>query len=147
MTHIRLYHGVRSEEAALVNILTKQVLEGKMRAVVVVKDEYAANDLDKRLWVYDDTSFLPHCQLAAKEADDTPVLIAHAAQLDKAPVVEVMVALGGAVPEESTSYENLVLIVKDSIGDRPEIEERLGELERRGHKCDRHDMSKPRPGR
>ncbi len=76
MTEIRFYHLQRKTiNQALPEILNKIYSMGK-KVIVKTADDKKATDIDKLLWSYQDTSFLPHGKAKDLEnASKQPILI------------------------------------------------------------------------
>lgn len=75
MTEVSFYHlQLEPLEQALPRLLDK-VNERGMRAVVRLKDETLADQLDTALWTFSAPSFLPHGLETAEHASEQPVLL------------------------------------------------------------------------
>ena len=64
-----------------------------LHMVISVPDAASCDALDKLLWHYPDTAFVPHCRSDAKEAAQTPVLLNHGS--DKFPHHDLLISLHG----------------------------------------------------
>jgi DNA polymerase-3 subunit chi len=115
MTEIRFYHlRTRTADQALPEILAKAI-EGGRRVVVQTADEKAAAALNDYLWVYTPDSFLPHGAGKDGHAADQPIWIT--AGNDNPNSANVLIATGGAVPENPGSYDLCCEMLEDSNPD------------------------------
>lgn len=142
MTSIRHYLVAQSTVRVLANLLGKRLLPASKQVVVVAPNKHDARMLDDQLWTFAETSFIPHCLAADKGAQDTPVIITDLDSAGKAPVRDVLVAVDGAWPETCASFEDFVLITKKGDGNIADLEQKLDEMQTRGHQCKVIDLVK-----
>jgi DNA polymerase-3 subunit chi len=116
MTEVLFYH---LQDMTLENVLPpllEKSLERGWRVVVQSTSEERADALDAHLWTYRDDSFLPHATWRVGDAAEQPiVLIAEAGNPNRANVRFLVDS--AALPDDSESYERLVLVFNGDDGD------------------------------
>lgn len=105
---------------------------------VRVASEAAADELDTRLWTFDDLSFIPHARPGDPVADETPVLIHPSPPAGRE--FAVVLNLGhDAVPECSTRPEMRVLEVV-CADERDAGRQRYAAYKQAGHTLSVHEI-------
>jgi DNA polymerase-3 subunit chi len=74
MTRVRFYSGA-TDKLRTACQLSHKAMQNGMRVVLHTPDEATAGALDKLLWNYPATAFLPHCRSDETEAADMPVVL------------------------------------------------------------------------
>ncbi len=112
----------------------------KLRVLIYAADEAAVHRIDKMLWTWQATGFLPHCLTRSPLAAQTPVLITH--DPEDTPHDEVLLNLHDAWPPAFSRFQRLVEIVGRDDQDRAAARARFRFYRDRGYEIVRHDLSK-----
>jgi DNA polymerase-3 subunit chi len=140
MTEINFHHGVHDPLAYACRLLLKAQQRGAR--VAVTGEEHMLERLDKELWTFDPTSFVPHRRLRGTPDGaapaDTPVLLVERAA--DAPHHEVLVNLGTQVAPGFESFERLFEIVGSADEARAAGRARLRHYRSRGYEIVLHEV-------
>jgi DNA polymerase-3 subunit chi len=120
--------------------LSAKAAQQKLRVLIYTPDEVQAQRIDKLLWTWQATGFLPHCMTRSPLAAQTPVLITHDAE--DTPHDEVLLNLHHDWPPAFSRFRRLVEIVGREDGDRESARARFRFYRDRGYEIVRHDLSK-----
>ena len=114
---------------------------GSGAKVVVTGDGGLLKELDTALWTFSPLEFIPHCHSRAEAAvlASSPVVLAEAVQ--DTPHHQVLVNLGGPVPEGFERFERLIEVVTLDDEDRQEARRRWKHYADRGYAITRHDLA------
>jgi DNA polymerase-3 subunit chi len=121
-------------------LLRKAVASGAK--VVVTGESQLLRELDVALWTFAPLEFVPHCYAGA--AGDavlagSPVVLADTT--GQAPHQQVLVNLGGEVPEGFERFERLIEVVSQDDDDRQRARARWKHYADRGYAITRHDLA------
>jgi DNA polymerase-3 subunit chi len=108
--------------------------------VVVTGQAELLRELDEALWTRFPLEFIPHCHLGSAEPQviaASPVVLADSPRA--APHHEVLVNVGGPVPEGFERYERLNELVSGDQADRQQARARWKHYADRGYAIQRHD--------
>ena len=138
MTAIEFHVNVPDKLHYSCRLLRKAYRSGA-NAVVTATPELLLQ-LDKVLWSYSSTEFLPHCRSdsAAATTAATPILLAE--QLDVYPPGSVLINLGLQVPGGFERFERFIEVASSSIDDRLAARERWKHYRDRGYALKRHEL-------
>jgi DNA polymerase-3 subunit chi len=120
--------------------LSAKAAQQKLRVLIYAPDEAQAQRIDKLLWTWQATGFLPHCMTRSPLAAQTPVLITH--DPDDAPHDEVLLNLHFEWPPAFSRFQRLVEIVGRDDEDRTAARGRFRFYRDRGYEIASHDLSK-----
>ena len=120
--------------------LSAKAAQQKMRVLIYAPDEALAQRIDKMLWTWQATGFLPHCMTRSPLAAQTPVLITH--DPEDTPHDEVLLNLHSAWPPAFSRFQRLVEIVGRDDEDREAARGRFRFYRDRGYAIVNHDLSK-----
>lgn len=120
--------------------LSAKAARQKLRVLIYAPDEAAEHKIDKMLWTWQATGFLPHCLTRSPLAAQTPVLITH--DPEDTPHDEVLLNLHDAWPPAFSRFQRLVEIVGRDDEDRVAARARFRFYRDRGYEIVRHDLSK-----
>jgi DNA polymerase-3 subunit chi len=120
--------------------LSAKAAQQKLRVLIYAADEAQAQMIDKMLWTWQSTGFLPHCLTRSPLAAQTPVLITH--DPEDTPHDEVLLNLHYEWPPAFSRFQRLVEIVGRDDGDRMAARERFRFYRDRGYEIQNHDLSK-----
>ena len=101
------------------------------RMVVYSPRRELLDELDRSLWTFQATGFVPHCFVEAPVADETPVILA--ASGDALPHHDVLLNLGEEWPPFFASFERLLEIVGADEDDKARARERYSFYKKRGY--------------
>ena len=138
MTAIEFHVNVSDKLHYSCRLLRKAYRSGA-NAVVTATPELLLQ-LDKVLWSYSGTEFLPHCRSdsAAATTAATPILLAE--QLDVYPPGSVLINLGLQVPGGFERFERFIEVASSSEDDRLAARERWKHYRDRGYALKRHEL-------
>ena len=138
MTAIEFHVNVSDKLHYSCRLLRKAYRSGA-NAVVTATPELLLQ-LDKVLWSYSSTEFLPHCRSdsAAATTAATPILLAE--QLDVYPPGSVLINLGLQVPGGFERFERFIEVASSSEDDRLAARERWKHYRDRGYALKRHEL-------
>jgi DNA polymerase-3 subunit chi len=120
--------------------LSAKAAQQKLRVLIYAADQAAAQRIDKLLWTWQATTFLPHCMTTSPLAAQTAVLITH--DPEDTPHDEVLLNLHPAWPPAFSRFQRLVEIVGREDADRGAGRERFRFYRDRGYEIVKHDLSK-----
>ena len=140
MTEVAFHFNVPDKLGYACRLLRKAHAAGSRVVVTGAPEELRT--LDVQLWAFSPAEFIPHCHLGTAEpavVDASPVLLADSAR--GAPHQEVLVNLGGPVPEGFERYERLIELVTTEDDDRQQARRRWKHYADRGYAITRHDLA------
>jgi len=120
--------------------LSAKAAQQKLRVLIYTTDEAQSQRMDKLLWTWQPTGFLPHCMARNALAAETPVLISH--DPEDTPHDEVLLNLHSAWPPAFSRFQRLVEIVGRDQEDREAARARFRFYRDRGYDIAKHDLSK-----
>jgi DNA polymerase-3 subunit chi len=140
MTEVTFHFNAPEKTGYACRLLRKAVASGAK--VVVTGDSRQLGELDTALWTFSALEFVPHCQVTAATPTmlaASPVVLAESAR--SAPHQQVLVNLGGAVPEGFERFERLIEVVGLGDDDRQQGRQRWKHYADRGYAITRHDAA------
>ncbi len=117
MTEVAFHFNAPDKLGYVCRLLRKAYGAGSR--VVVTGEEELLRDLDIALWSLSPLEFLPHCHGAAqgqRVQARSPIVLAPSPR--SAPHQQVLVNLGGSVPEGFERFERLIEVVTGQSDDR-----------------------------
>lgn len=105
---------------------------------VLTADADATERLDRLLWEWPATSFVPHCRLASPHAGDTPVIVDHANE-HRGPAA-VLINLQQAPPPFFGRFERLAEVVGADEASLAAARERFRFYRERGYELRTHHL-------
>jgi DNA polymerase-3 subunit chi len=120
--------------------LSAKAAQQQLRVLIYTADEALAQRIDKLLWTWQATGFLPHCMTRSPLAGQTPVLITH--DPEDTPHDEVLLNLHHEWPPAFSRFQRLVEIVGRDDEDREAARGRFRFYRDRGYEIVNHDLSK-----
>jgi len=141
MTKVSFHFNVPHRLAYACRLLRKAIRQSARVTVTGPLAELA--ELDRALWSFEPTEFLPHVLLRGGQAlperlRATPVCLAE--DLSGALHHDVLLNLGAAPPQGFESFERLVEIVSTDDDDRAAARERWKHYSARGYAIERHEV-------
>jgi DNA polymerase-3 subunit chi len=140
MTEVAFHFNVPDKLAYACRLLRKAHAAGSR--VVVTGEPELLRRLDTELWTFSALEFIPHCHAASAERQvlaASPVVLADSPR--GAPHQEVLVNLGGGVPEGFESFARLIELVSEDEADRQQARGRWKHYADRGYAITRHDLA------
>ncbi len=139
MTEVAFHFNAPDRLTYACRLLRKAVASGAK--VVVTGEGGLLRELDVSLWTFSPLEFVPHCHSTAEPAvlETSPVVLAEAVR--DTPHQQVLVNLGGPVPEGFERFERLIEVVTTDEGDRQEARRRWKHYADRGYAITRHDLA------
>jgi DNA polymerase-3 subunit chi len=140
MTEVTFHFNAPEKTGYACRLLRKAIASGAK--VVVTGESRQLGELDTALWTFSALEFVPHCQVTAATPTmlaASPVVLAESAR--SAPHQQVLVNLGGAVPEGFERFERLIEVVGLGDDDRQQGRQRWKHYADRGYAITRHDAA------
>jgi DNA polymerase-3 subunit chi len=139
MTKVDFYTGSEDKLRTACQLSHKAMQNG-VRVLLYTPDADCTEALDKLLWQYPATAFIPHCRGADADAADMPVIVDHETQA--LPHSELLISLHPASPPFFTRFERVIEIVGQDEEDVRLGRERFGYYRDRGYQMRHFDLSK-----
>jgi DNA polymerase-3 subunit chi len=139
MTEVAFHFNAPDKLGYACRLLRKAV--GSGARVMVTGESGTLRQLDVALWTFAPLEFLPHCQDDATPAAlaASPVVLAESVRT--APHQQVLVNLGGTVPEGFERFERLIEVVTEGEQDRLDARRRWKHYADRGYAIVKHDVA------
>ena len=130
MTRIDFYRYAQDKVRFACRLAAKAQSQSS-RMVVYSPRREVLDELDRALWTFQATGFLPHCFVEAPLADETPVILATSGEA--LPHHDVLLNLGEEWPPFFASFERLLEIVGADDDDKARARERYSFYKKRGY--------------
>ena len=137
MTQIDFYTHV-SNKLETACLLCGKALAKNMRVMILTPDEATTERLDKLLWTYPATGFVPHVRARHPLAAVTPVIVDH--DLDGVDRDELLLNLRLDTPQVFSRFHRLVEIVSTEEEDVVAGRNRYRFYRDRGYELRSHDI-------
>jgi len=140
VTEVAFHFNVPDKLAYACRLLRKATGAGSR--VVVTGEPALLRTLDTELWTFSALEFIAHAHAASADARvlaASPVVLADVPRAT--PHHEVLVNLGGPVPEGFERFERLIELVSQEEPDRLEARTRWKHYADRGYAITRHDLA------
>jgi DNA polymerase III subunit chi len=140
MTEVAFHFNVPEKLGYACRLLRKAVAAGSR--VIVTGEADLLRRLDTELWTFSATEFIPHCHAASASQQlvaASPVVLADSPR--GTPHHQVLVNLGGVVPEGFERFERLIELVSGDEADRQQARRRWKHYADRGYAIVRHDLA------
>jgi DNA polymerase-3 subunit chi len=139
MTEVQFYFNAADRLQAACR-LTTQVLAAGERLLIYAPEPELAARLDRLMWTWPATGFLPHCATDDPLAPETPVLIACD---ERAPAdCHVLLNLGPECPPHFARFERLLEVVGTDEAEREAARSRYRLYKSRGYGIANHDLAR-----
>lgn len=139
MTKIRFYTG-STDKLRTACQLSHKAMQSGLRVLLHTPDEATTEAVNKLLWHYPSTAFIPHCRSHEHAAQEMPVVVGHDA--DALPHHELLISLHSITPPFFSRFEHLVEIVGLDEEDKRLGRERYKFYKDRGYELHHFDLSK-----
>lgn len=138
MTSIDFYFNAGDKLQVSCRLAGKALAQGRALLIYAPEGDTASR-LDRLLWTWPATGFVPHCALHDPLAPDTPVLIAVDAETPKR--CDVLLNLSAACPPHFERFERLLEVVGGDEAEREAGRSRYRFYKSRGYAIGHHDLS------
>jgi DNA polymerase-3 subunit chi len=137
MTSVDFYFNAADKLQVACRLAGKAMAQGK-RLLIYAPQADTAQRIDRMLWTWQATGFVPHCAAHDPLARETPVLIA--ADMQAAIACDVLLNLSAEPPPAFERYERLLELVAQDDEDRRAARERYKFYRERGYRIADHDL-------
>ncbi len=120
--------------------LSQKAMQNGLKTVISLPDAASCDALDKLLWIYPDTGFLPHCLSDAEHAAQTPVLLSY--NNDTFPHHDLLINLRGECMTFFSRFERLIEIIGTDEEDSRLGRNRYKFYRDRGYELRHFDLSR-----
>ena len=140
MTEIAFHFNLPDKTAYVCRLLRKAVARGAR--VVVSGNQPLMDELDKALWSFSATDFVPHCAASGDAAmvDASPVVLG--VEANAAPHHDVLLNLADEVPAGFERFNRVIEVVGAGDQDRAMSRRRWKLYQDRGYSIVRHDLAR-----
>ncbi len=121
-------------------LLAAKALQQQLRVLIFSPDEAIARQIDRQLWTWPATGFLPHCLVTDPLAAQTPVLIARNGEL--LPHDQVLMNLSDTAPPSFSRFQRLIELVGSDESDKQSGRARFRFYRDRGYEMVLHDLAR-----
>jgi DNA polymerase-3 subunit chi len=139
VTKVDFYTG-SSDKLRTVCLLSHKAILNGVRTAISFQDAATRDELDKLLWHYPATAFIPHCHSDAQEAETMPVVLNNGS--DKFPYHELLISLHSECVSFFSRFERVIEIVSTDAEDSRLGRERYKFYKDRGYELRHIDLSK-----
>ncbi len=137
MTKVDFYTGSEDKLRTACQ-LSHKALQNGLRVLLHTQDDATAETLDRLLWHYPATAFIPHCRSHDAAADDMPVVVYH--QGEHFPHHEVLISLHTDCLPFFSRFERVIEIVGQDTEDSRLGRERYAFYRDRGYEMRHFDL-------
>ncbi|MGE5094800.1 MAG: DNA polymerase III subunit chi [Betaproteobacteria bacterium] len=130
MTRIDFYHYAEDKLRFACRLATK-AYESESRLVVYCRDRRTLEALDKALWTFQATRFVPHCFAGAPVAEETPIILAQSDE--HLPHHDVLLNMDDEWPPFFSTFERMLEIVATDDEDKQRARARYAFYRKRGY--------------
>ena len=120
--------------------LSHKAMQNGVRTVISVPDAATTDALDKLLWHYPATAFIPHCRSDAEEAEQMPVVLNLGGE--KFPHHDLLISLHTECVPFFSRFERVIEIISNDAEDSRMGRERFKFYRDRGYELCHIDLSK-----
>ena len=138
MTKVDFYSGV-DDKLRTACKLSHKAMQNGLRVLLHTPDEATAGALDKLLWHYPATAFMPHCRSHEASAAEMPVVVGH--DSEPFPHSQVLISLHTTCLPFFSRFERVIEIVSRDAEDARLGRERFGFYRDRGYEIRHFNLS------
>jgi DNA polymerase-3 subunit chi len=138
VTQIDFYFNAADRLQVACRLAAKALAEGK-RMLIYAPDAELATRLDRLMWTWPATGFVPHCSSGDALASETPVLISGD---DATADIPILLNLSADCPPHYASFERLLEVVGAEEADREPARARFRLYKSRGYAVASHDLAR-----
>lgn len=139
MTQVAFHFNAPDPVAYACRLLRKAVASGAK--LVVIASPQALEQLDRALWTFSPTDFVPHCFLNSEcyVVAASPVILSTTTMA--VPHQQVLLNLGQLVPDGFDRFERVIEVVGLEDQDRQSARSRWKQYADQGYAITRHDLA------
>jgi DNA polymerase-3 subunit chi len=138
MTKVDFYTG-STDKLRTACQLSHKAMQNGVRVLLSTPDEATTEALDKLLWQYPATAFMPHCRSDADEAEEMPVLLNHGG--DKFPHHDLLISLHDECVPFFSRFDRVIEIIGSDDEDSRLGRERYKFYRDRGYELRHIDLT------
>ncbi len=138
MTKVDFYTG-STDKLRTACQLSHKAMQNGIRTAISLPDAATSEVLDKLLWHYPATAFIPHCLADAEDAAQIPVVLNH--DNDKFPHHDLLISLHDECVSYFSRFERVIEIVSNDREDRRKGRERFKFYRDRGYELRHIDLA------
>ena len=138
MTKVDFYTG-SSDKLRTACQLSHKAMQNGVRTVISAPDSATCDALDKLLWHYPATAFIPHCRSDAEDINQFPVLLNHGN--DRFPHHDLLISLHSECMPFFSRFERVIEIVSHDEEDSRMGRERYKFYKDRGYELRHIDLT------
>jgi DNA polymerase-3 subunit chi len=138
VTSIDFYFNAPDRFQVACRLAGKALAQGQ-RMVIYAPDPEVAARIDRLMWTWPATGFVPHCAAGDALAAETPVLIAGSDETP--PQYGVLLNLSPDCPPHFASFERLLEVVAAEDAERDAARARFRLYKSRGYAIASHDLA------
>lgn len=139
MTKIDFYTG-STDRLRTACQLSHKAMQNGVRVALSAPDAATADALDKLLWQFPATAFIPHCRSDAEEAEQCPVVLNSGN--DRFPHYDLLISLHDECVSFFSRFERVIEIVTGDAENSRLGRERYKFYKDRGYELNHIDLSK-----
>ena len=139
MTNVDFYTG-SSDKLRTACQVSHKAMQNGLRVLLHTPDETITETLDKLLWHYPATAFIPHCRSDDAAANEMPVVLGH--QQETFPHSELLISLHTTCLPFFSRFERVIEIVSENEEDARTGRERYKFYKDRGYEMRHFDLRK-----
>ncbi len=139
MTKVDFYTG-SADRLRTACQLSQKALQNNVRVVLSTPDAKVADALDKLLWEFPATSFIPHCRSDATDATDYPVVIGNGN--GNFPFYELLISLHDDCTSFFSRFDRVIEIVSLDANDSRRGRERYKFYRDRGYELKHIELTR-----
>lgn len=139
MTKVDFYTG-SSDKLRTACQLSHKAMQHGLDTVISLPDQATLDALDKLLWQYPDTAFIPHSACDALDAAQTPVVLSY--NSDRFPHHDMLISLHDECLPFFSRFERVIEIIGIDEEDSRRGRERYKFYRDRGYELRHFDLSK-----
>ena len=136
MTEVVFHFNATDPLEYVCRLLRKALAKGSK--VVVTGPPHILSSLDRDLWTFSPTDFIPHCRTDADVAPVTPILLTES--LPSAPSYPVLVNLGNPITDGFDRFPRVIEVVSTAEEDRKAARARYKAYDQAGFPITRFDI-------
>ncbi|MDX8379176.1 MAG: DNA polymerase III subunit chi [Gallionella sp.] len=145
MTKVRFYTNSADKLRTTCQLSHKAMQQG-LRTVISLPDAVSCEALDKLMWHYPDTAFIPHCRHDKLEAmsngdiSQWPVVLSY--DNDHFPHYDILISLHSECLSFFSRFDRLIEIISTEVADRHRGRERYKFYRDQGYEMCHFDLEK-----
>lgn len=139
MTQIDFYTGATDRLLITCRLCTKAIQQG-LRTLIHVPDEGLAGRLDKMLWTFSSTSFVPHCRMDDRLAKVTSVILNNRPELLETDGFNVLLNLAETIPPGFEHFQRIVEVVDEMEDNKLHARKRYRHYQAQGYDVRHHRL-------